>query len=178
MSLAPPLVSVCLPVYNGERHVEHAIASILDQSYRDLELIISDNASTDRTGDICRAAAARDGRVKYVSADVNCGLAGNFNRAFAFAKGRYLMWLGHDDVIAPAFVARCVEALDSESDTVLCFTNVNHIDDDGRLIAQVKPINTGASAEPGARFARILWEPKCDPICGLKIGRASCRERV
>src|SRR4051794_17704887 len=95
MTPSYPEVSICLPVYNGENYVGEAIRSILGQSFENLELIISDNASTDETARICQAFAAQDSRVRYVRSPVNRGLAWNHNRAFALARGRYAMWIGH-----------------------------------------------------------------------------------
>src|SRR5262245_39362496 len=75
-----PQVSVCLPVYNGENYIHEAIQSVLEQTFTDFELIISDNASTDGTAAICLAAAAGDPRVHYSRAEQNGGLAFNHNR--------------------------------------------------------------------------------------------------
>src|SRR5262245_41050215 len=118
-----PCVSVCLPVYNGETYINYAIGSIRRQTFKDFELIISDNASNDRTQAICLEAAVQDSRIQYFRADKNHGLAWNFNRAFELATGRYLVWIGHDDLMEPDYLSRCVEAMEQETDTVLCFTN-------------------------------------------------------
>src|SRR5262245_26889183 len=118
-----PCVSVCLPVYNGQDYVSEAIRSVLEQTFEDFELIISDNASTDGTEEICRDAAARDPRARYYRADVNRGLAWNHNRAFELARGRHLVWIGHDDLMAPEYVSRCLQAMEEDSEIVLCFAN-------------------------------------------------------
>ena len=73
MSDYRPSVSICLPVYNGENYVREAITSILEQTFEDFELIISDNASTDGTGEICRDAATRDPRVRYIAPRLTVG---------------------------------------------------------------------------------------------------------
>src|SRR5262249_2568633 len=111
MSVHRPSVSICLPVYNGENYVKQAIASILTQTFGDFELVISDNASSDATQDICQSAAQGDRRVHYHRSDINRGLVGNFNRLAQLANGDYLVWIGHDDVMAKEFIGRCVEAL-------------------------------------------------------------------
>jgi glycosyltransferase involved in cell wall biosynthesis len=168
MSLDNPYVSVCLPVYNGERFVREAIRSILEQTFEDLELIISDNASTDGTGAICRDVASRERRVRYVRSEVNRGLAWNHNSAFRLARGRYVMWTGHDDVMDEEYIGACVEVLDRDPGLVLCFANENHIDGAGNLIKKVVLVNLAKSSRPSERFKNIVrLEHWCNPIFGL-----------
>ena len=104
----PVLVSIGLPVYNGEAHLRCALDSLLAQSYRRLEIVISDNASTDRTPIICEEYASCDQRIRYYRNDSNLGPTANFNRAFELAVGEYFMWTSHDDHFAPDYVQRCV----------------------------------------------------------------------
>jgi glycosyltransferase involved in cell wall biosynthesis len=167
MATDRPTVSVCLPVYNGERFVGEAMRSILGQTLKDIELIISDNASTDRTGEICRDEAQRDPRIKYFRSDVNRGLAWNFNRAFELASGRYLVWMGHDDAMAPEYLERCVAELELHPEALLCFSNSYYTDDAGNITQKLELENTGAAEMPSDRFHRILYDPRCDPICGV-----------
>src|SRR5580698_5675373 len=84
-----PVVTIGMPVYNGARYLEEALRSILNQTYRDCELLISDNASTDATESICRRYAAEDGRVRYLRNERNLGAAANYNRVIHLASGRY-----------------------------------------------------------------------------------------
>jgi glycosyltransferase involved in cell wall biosynthesis len=128
-------VSVGLPVWNGERFVEDAIRSVLAQTYDDLELVICDNASTDRTAEICRDLAAGDRRVRVLSNQENLGAAFNYNRVFAESRGRYFKWLAHDDRLLPGYVAATVAALEARPDAVLCNTLVDYIDAAGQRIA-------------------------------------------
>jgi glycosyltransferase involved in cell wall biosynthesis len=167
MSNPGPRVSVCLPVYNGEAYLPEALRSVLGQTLGDFELVISDNASTDGTGDICRRAAAEDRRVRYSRAAVNGGLAWNLNRTFALARGRYVTWIGHDDVMKPEYLARCVEPLESDGGAVLCFAGTTYIDSRGDVIKQVELTNPGAVARPSWRFHNVLCDRMCDPVCGL-----------
>lgn len=126
------LVSVGLPVFNGEPYLRAAIESILAQEYRTLELIISDNASTDRTEAICREYVARDARVRYVRAGVNRGAVQNFASVLELARGEYFMWAAYDDLRHPAYVDRCVAELAARPDAVLCCTSVAFVDEKGR----------------------------------------------
>ncbi|HEX8755999.1 MAG TPA: glycosyltransferase family 2 protein, partial [Steroidobacteraceae bacterium] len=129
-----PRVSVGVPVFNGEAFLEDAIRSTLSQTLDDLELILSDNASTDRTADICRDYAAREPRVRYFRNPRNLGAAANYNLAFSHARGRYFKWLGHDDRMLPSYLAKTCRTLEERSDAVLCNTVVSYIDSAGRQI--------------------------------------------
>lgn len=108
-----PLVSVGLPVYNGGRYLSQALESIAGQTFADFEVIIGDNASTDDTEEICRRFARADDRVRYYRFGANAGAAANYNRVFHLARGKYLKWTAHDDVLGPAMLERCVERFES-----------------------------------------------------------------
>lgn len=129
-----PRVSIGLPVYNGERFVAHAIDSILNQSFSDLELIISDNGSTDGTAAIVQSYAKRDPRVRFFRSEENRGAAWNFNRVFAAASGKYFKWAAADDMCRTDFLARAVEILDSDPSVVLCHCKVAQIDEAGEQV--------------------------------------------
>lgn len=116
----PPLVSLGLPVYNGANFLAEALDSILAQTYRNWELIISDNGSTDATARICSAYAARDPRIRYYRHPVNMGASRNFNFTFEAARGPFFRWTAHDDVCAPDLLARCVAGLLAHPEAVLC----------------------------------------------------------
>jgi glycosyltransferase involved in cell wall biosynthesis len=131
-----PSVSVGLPVFNGADYVAEAIASILGQTYRDFELLIQDNASTDGTESICREFARKDHRVNYVRNPQNVGAIPNFNLVFERARGRYFKWAAHDDVCAPTFLERCVAVLDAEPTVVLCSGQTQLINDDGSPVTR------------------------------------------
>ena len=92
-----PLVSIALPVYNGADTVASVIESVLAQTHPDVELVISDNASTDGTQEICRQFARNDRRVVYRAAATNVGLLNNFISAAGSTTGTYLRWIGDDD---------------------------------------------------------------------------------
>lgn len=134
MSNHVPRVSIGLPVYNGENYLAEAIDSLLAQTYDDFELILSDNASTDQTPDICRAYAAQDARIRYSRTEVNQGSAWNYGHTFALARGRYFKWAAHDDLCSPTFLARCVEVLDRRPDVVWCHSRSAHVDSQGELL--------------------------------------------
>src|SRR3954463_12928543 len=125
-----PLVSIGLPVYNGEHFIAAALDSLLAQDYAPIELIISDNASTDRTPEICREYAANDPRVRYYRISTNVGVIKNFNRVFERSTGDYFMWAGDHDLRAPTYVSRCMEIMTADPSVVLCCTQTVRVASD------------------------------------------------
>lgn len=113
------LVSIGLPVYNGERSVGRVLDSLLRQDYENIELIISDNASTDKTEEICRSYAAKDPRVRYHRNETNLGQKHNFQYVIKASSGRYFMWAAHDDLWEPGFVSKLMEAFEASDDVLL-----------------------------------------------------------
>ena len=114
-----PLVSVGIPTYNRASHLVRALESVLAQDYPSLEVILSDNASTDETEQVGRDYAARDPRVKYFRQTINLGLTRNFLEAFQKGHGPYFMWLADDDWLDPGYITACVTALESDPGLVL-----------------------------------------------------------
>jgi glycosyltransferase involved in cell wall biosynthesis len=164
-----PLVSIGLPVFNGERYVAQAIDSILGQTYTDFELIISDNASTDRTAEICQAHAARDPRVRYFRNERNLGAGPNYDLCFVRARGKYFKWTAHDDVIAPTFLEKTVALMEQNPDAVLCCVHVTEIGPDGELVRVYSNAQPGLdSRRPSDRLAgMILAYHNCEDFFGL-----------
>jgi glycosyltransferase involved in cell wall biosynthesis len=130
----PPL-SICLPVYNGERYLAVAITSLLRQTFSDFELVISDNASTDGTQAICRDFASRDKRIRYHRTEKNLGAAPNFNRAYTLSRGPLVRWASHDDLWAETAMETCVAAMNADASLVACHGQTVVIDEDGNAIA-------------------------------------------
>ena len=114
-----PKVSIGLPVYNGQKFIERTLESILNQDFDDFELIISDNASEDKTEYICRRYVQKDSRIRYSRNDVNVGAGENYNKVFKLAKGKYFKWAAHDDECHRTMLRRCVEVLDCAPDSVV-----------------------------------------------------------
>lgn len=156
MSTGTPRLSVGLPVYNGEDFLERAIASLLAQTYRDFEFIISDNASTDKTEAICRAFASRDPRVRYVRNEKNLGAMGNFNRVFELSRGELFKWAAHDDEHEPEFLARCIAALDADPDIVLAYTCAREIDETGATKGMKSARLDGDNRRVARRFGEFV----------------------
>jgi glycosyltransferase involved in cell wall biosynthesis len=144
-------IAIGLPVYNGANFLAAAIDSILAQSYADFELVISDNASTDNTEEICRAYAQRDRRVRYVRQPINVGAANNHNLLVRMSDSEYFKWAAHDDVLAPGFLAACIDMLDHDSSVVLASPATVLIDEAGTPLLY--------SAEKGGMIDRsgVCW---------------------
>jgi glycosyltransferase involved in cell wall biosynthesis len=134
MSNPNPRLSLGMPVYNGEQFLKETLDSILNQTFEDFELIISDNASTDNTEEICREYAAKDRRIRYYRNQQNLGAAPNYNRVFQLSKGDYFKWTAHDDLLVSEYLERCVEVLDRMPSFVLCYPRVVFIDREGKEI--------------------------------------------
>jgi glycosyltransferase involved in cell wall biosynthesis len=130
-----PRVSVGVAVYNGEEFVAETLEALLAQTFSDLEVVISDNASTDRTAEICQTFVARDPRVRYFRSETNRGAAWNHNRVFELARGEFFKWNSADDVCAPTFISRCVEALDNDPAAVMACSDVLQINAKGEPLA-------------------------------------------
>lgn len=118
-STTTPLVSIGIPVYNGARLICQALDHLLAQTYTNLELVICDNASTDDTGAICQAYAARDPRVRYYRNATNVGLINNFRLAVARSTGPYFTWAAVDDRKLPTAVETCVRVLQAQPAAVM-----------------------------------------------------------
>jgi len=164
-----PRVSVGLPVFNGERYLASAIASILAQDFADFELIVSDNASTDRTGEICREYARRDARVRYFRNARNLGAGPNYDRCFRLARGEYFKWAAHDDRLAPDYLSRAVAALDAAPEAVLCTTGVAEIGSADEVQRVYRNVFPGIdSPRPARRLAALIHtRHECEDFFGL-----------
>jgi glycosyltransferase involved in cell wall biosynthesis len=170
-----PRLSIALPVYNGEPFVAAAVESLLGQTFRDFELAIVDNASTDRTAEICRSFA--DPRVRYHRNERNIGGGPNWNHAFDLAsRAPFFKWAAHDDVYAPTFLERCVEALDRDPGAVLAFTGAEFIDQQGKAIAQREQALPLDSPDLHLRFDALIPPFDCLEIFGV-IRRDALRRR-
>ena len=153
----PPRLSVGLPVYNGETYVGQSIEALLGQSFEDFELIISDNASTDSTQDICRRYLKQDSRVRYIRHSRNIGLSLNHNFVLRQSRGEYFKWAAADDLYGRDLLKSCVDALDEHADVVLAHSWEAVVDEAGTVTqAMDYPLATDSPRAPD-RFKGILF---------------------
>jgi glycosyltransferase involved in cell wall biosynthesis len=152
-----PLVSIGLPVYNGEKLIRRAVDSILAQDYRNFELILSDDASNDNTPRICKEYADKDSRVVYYQSDCNRGSVWNHNRVFELARGKYFAWISQDDLRAPQFISKCVERLEANERAVLCHTyTAAFIGDPENLLAIITHDTMDGISSPVRRYITAM----------------------
>lgn len=115
-----PLVSICIPIYNDEEFVGEALDSLVNQTYKNLEIIFSNNCCTDRSIDIIKSY--NDPRIKIFSNEKNMGGRYNFEKVFTYATGKYMTYLGADDKVALDAYEKCVAVLEANNDIVLVNT--------------------------------------------------------
>jgi glycosyltransferase involved in cell wall biosynthesis len=143
--MTAPKISVIVPIYNQAKFIRETVDSVLGQDYPNLELVLSDDGSTDGTTDILREyAAGEPGRVKVVASEENTGIAGAFNRALAARTGEYIAWLGGDDVMLPGKLDRQVAALQARLDAIGCCHDADVFDSDsGRSYGRFSEVYNG-----------------------------------
>jgi hypothetical protein len=148
------LVSVGLPVCNGADRIVRVVQSVLAQDYPNIELVISDNASTDHTEDVCHDLVRADSRIVYHRHPHNIGLTNNFISITQIAKGTYLRWIGDDDWLAPEFVSRTLECFAEDERRLIVTTQVAYTGPDG--------VTRSDTSYDGARMASL------DPVERLR----------
>lgn len=164
---AVPRLSIGLPVYNGQNYLSESLDALLAQSYADFELIISDNASTDGTEEICRRYAARDPRIRYIRQPRNIGAAPNHDLLVREARGELFKWASHDDLYGRDLLARCVEALDEHPDVVLSHAHMAIVDAAGEITREYDYRLATDSPRAPQRFRSLLLTDGGDDEYGV-----------
>jgi len=121
-----------MPVYNGEKYLREAIDSLLMQDYKNYELIISDNASTDKTAEICSEYVKKDPRIRYYRNQKNMGGIYNGLRVIELAKREYFMLASCHDLWEPSFISHCMAVLRNNPSVGLCYASADWIDLTGK----------------------------------------------
>ncbi len=189
MTEKTPLVTIGIPVYQAEKYLAETLDSVLAQTYTRLEIIISDNASTDRTPAICAAYAARDKRIRYLRHPLNMGAAYNFNCQVEMARGKYFKWTAYDDPLAPTLVEKCVTVLESCPEAIMSYGRTILIDGNGGLIEYHQDNFDLRAPRPAVRLRQALVSSAwCHPVFGLirttvlkrtgKIGNYASSDKV
>jgi glycosyltransferase involved in cell wall biosynthesis len=149
------LVSIGLPVRNGETRLKAVIESVLSQDHPDLELVISDNASTDATEELCRELARSDSRIRYHRQRTNMGLLNNFIAAIQLGRGEFFRWIGDSDALEPHYVSRCLDSFAEDPRRILVTTRIAYVDPTGTKTGEYRGTNL-SSPDPVVRFREIL----------------------
>lgn len=157
-----------MPVYNAERFLRASIESIQSQTFKNFELIISDNASTDSTLEICQEYAKNDARITVVSNATNLGAAKNYNSVFQLSQATYFKWAAADDLCAPDYVERCVAILENDPTVILAYPKTKIID---AYDNEIKEYDDGLhlkSKSASGRFLQFVYSVgECNAVFGL-----------
>jgi hypothetical protein len=168
-----PRLSIGLPVYNGERFLAQTLDSILSQSYRDFELIISDNCSTDGTAVICERFATADPRIHYYRNPANVGAPANYNAAFHRSRGELFKWSSSSDICGPGLFEYCVAALDSNPAAVLAFPRTRLFETDICDARDYDDRMNLLQASPYERFCAVLDNLRLNNVMNGVIRRST-----
>lgn len=161
-----PLVTIGMPVYNEERFIDASLHSLRRLDYPNLEIVVSDNASTDGTLEICLRHAAEDPRIIVERAVENRGATANFEHVLAVARGSYFMGAGGHDLWSPGLVTECVELLEGNSSACLAFASSRWIDALGEPMPRVSGWTDTRGLDPIARLFTIFWG-NMHPVMGV-----------
>jgi glycosyltransferase involved in cell wall biosynthesis len=145
-------LSIGIPVFNGEEFLPELLDSLLTQTFADFEPLICDNASNDRTADICRDYARRDPRIHYLRNERNLGAVANFNRAFELSTAPLFKWAAHDDLYHSDYLDSCIRLLDNDSAVVLAHTGTAFIDEKGRRLPFEEDTASFVEPKTGRRY--------------------------
>jgi glycosyltransferase involved in cell wall biosynthesis len=163
-----PRVTVGVPVFNGERFLASTLDSLLEQTFTDFQIIVSDNASTDRTSEIAQEYSRRDPRVRVVSSAQNRGAARNYNHVFRMADTEYFRWSPADDLSDPGYLEAGIEVLDRHSDVVLAYGKTLLIDEEGAVISEYDDRLNLTEDRPSDRFVHFVENiGLCNAMYGL-----------
>jgi glycosyltransferase involved in cell wall biosynthesis len=168
-SPTPPVVSVGVPVFNEEKYLGECLDSLIAQTYPRIEVLVSDNASTDRTWDVVQERAALDPRVSAVRMHANIGARANFGATLHRASGRYFMWAGGHDRWGQDALSRCVDILEGQPGTVLAVPQTKWIDAQGQEVAvRSEMLDTRAGRSACGRALLMFQQMvRCSALYGL-----------
>ena len=130
------LVSICIPVYNGAKTIERALASAVNQTYKNIEIVVVDNCSDDNTVDI--VLNTKDERILFFQNEKNIGMAGNWNECLNRAKGKYIHFLCADDTLAEDCIKKKMEMMNHYHDIVIITNSTDIINPEGKCIMHRK----------------------------------------
>jgi glycosyltransferase involved in cell wall biosynthesis len=164
------LISVGMPVYNGEKYIREALDSAFSQTHANIELIISDNASEDNTEEICREYAKKDPRIRYIRQTENRGIFFNSHFVVQEAKGLYFALLSHDDVLDKNFLEKTSDYLSKHEECTQVSCDVEFIDESGSHIKNLELTETRESIPWKYRCRELFKYPTSSNIYVLTFG--------
>jgi glycosyltransferase involved in cell wall biosynthesis len=166
--MSQPLVTIGVPAYNEGAYIREALESLLKQTYRNLEIVVADNGSTDDTAKICQEFAAKDPRIVHVRHPRNIGQNANFNHLPRVASGTYFAWASAHDFMDEDFVEKCVAALEAEPNAVLACPRTIYTDEHGNKAGEKirNPFDV-RGMPPAKRFRETMWRVDCNIVYGM-----------
>lgn len=174
-------VSVIISVYNAEDDLDTGISSVLNSSFRDIELILVDDGSTDGSAGVCRAAAERDDRVRFIKLERNMGQGAARNVGLSAATGDFIMFCDADDWIEQNAVERLLSAAENGCDIVICGYNIDVADKKGNVVSravQASPAVMTTRAEMLSHFVELKYTYLLDAACNKLYRTAFLREHA
>lgn len=164
----PPLVSVCLPVFNGEKYLAAAIQSILDQTYSNWELIICDDGSTDLSVEVVNRFASKEKRIRFEPNKNRLGLFSNYNKCIDMAKGEYIKLFAQDDLLDARAIETGLNLLDSHQTVALVSSAKHWLDENGQVVETIREFESDTELAPVDvifdnlnRYTNWVGEPSC-----------------
>jgi len=163
-----PLVTIGIPVYNGEEYIRSVLDSLLSQQYMNIKIIISDNASVDHTAEICEYYVGEFKNITYHRNSVNYGAAYNFNKLIELSIGKYFMFASSHDLWDPTFVSKCISILEKENDVVLVYPQTLLIDQNNKpLMITPDALDTRGMDAMSRYFSIISNLHWCNMVYGV-----------
>lgn len=162
-----PVASIGVPVFQGEDFLDEALEAIRAQDYGHLEIVVSDNASTDRTPEIIARHAASDRRIVSIRQTTNIGAAENYNVVFQESRGEYFAWNAHDDYSSADFISAGVKALESDPSAVVAIARPVRVDPTGRRLEEIPVPPEFRTDSPAVRFRAAARTSTAPVVFGL-----------
>jgi glycosyltransferase involved in cell wall biosynthesis len=172
-----PKLSIGIPVFNGQEFLPELLDSLLAQTFRDFEILICDNASSDCTPQICYEYERRDTRIHYIRNEQNLGAIANFNRAFELSTAPLFKWAAHDDLYDESYLHTCVGLLERNPDIILAHTGTAFIDEKSEMLPFER--ETGSFVDPtsGRRYWADMPSIGDNPVAISRFWQVLTRAR-
>lgn len=162
-----PRIAIGLPVYNNGKYLRKTLDSILNQSYRNFILLLSDDGSTDETEEICEQYAKLDTRIKYTKNATNLGAMGNHRKVLEDAETEYFMFARGHEILPPDLLEDCLHVLENDTEVVLAFAKTVWIDEEDNILNnKYLPYYDSRGCDVVTRFVLVLWG-RCEYFYGL-----------
>jgi glycosyltransferase involved in cell wall biosynthesis len=175
-----PLVSIGIPTYNGTKYLRESVESVLSQTFKDFELVLIDDVSSDETWAIAQEYARKDPRVSAVRNSKKLGLVANFNRCIELTKGRYVCVWHQDDVMMPQNIEKKVALLEAHPQVSFVHSNVSMIDEQGQVLSEHWELDSRRDyVSAGQEFFLKMIQPGKNYVCCPSVlARRECYEKL